>query len=263
MSLELTIKQAFSVVDLSLFKPRFSPSALPFCPRKFVIHSFATDDLIAMSAWGYDGEFYAGQGHVIHAVTQKQLGKAGLLFGDWSCCGITRCHQKSERCLVCGNWPTYREFQLDKAMNGIGGFVDGVLLDHNAVLEIKTKSSYRIESMTEPIWYEWTMQASVYATALNRMYGWNLDKIVMLYISRENPYIQRIFVVPVIKASLEGQLALQKQGKDCVRLKVLPSGICNNSSEGDDLHCVYASVCFRPDLASKLKLEDESTPSKV
>jgi hypothetical protein len=256
-TLEQAVKEAFEVADINLFEPRFSPSALPFCPRKYVIYNHATEDLQAAVSWGYDAEFYTRQGHVIHALTQKQLGKAGILFGNWKCCGVTRTNQKSSLCPVCGKWPEYDEYRIDKAMNGIGGFVDGVLLEHNAILEIKTKSTWRINEMTEPIWYEWSMQASTYATALNRMFGWKLNKIVMVYISRENPKVRKIFVVPAIMTTLDAQVQSYTFAKDCVRLRVLPEGICNNIKEGEEKYCIYTPICFRPDLATKLKLSSE------
>ena len=255
-SLDHAVREAFNVVDTSNYKHKFSPSTLPFCPRKYAIYHHATEDLQAAQSWGFDGEFYTQQGHVIHSVTQKQLGKAGLMFGDWACCGVVRKNQKASRCPICGDWPEYKEYRLDKALNGIGGFVDGVLDDYNAVVEIKTKSTRRINEMTEPIWYEWSLQASVYCTALNRMYGWNLNKIVMIYISRENPHVRKIFIVPAIKTTLDAQVQLHEFGKDCVRLRVLPEGICNNQREGEEKYCIYTPICFRPDLAAKLNLSD-------
>jgi hypothetical protein len=255
-TLDHAIREAFNFVDISRYKDKFSPSTLPFCPRRYVIYHHATEDIQACQSWGYSGEFYTQQGHVIHAVTQQHLGKAGLLFGDWKCCGLVLKNRKASKCLVCGKWPHYREYRIDKAMNGIGGFIDGVIPEYNAVLEIKSKSTRRIEEMTEPIWYEWSLQASVYATALNRMYGWNLDKIAMLYISRENPNVRKIFVVPAIKTTLDGQVQAHEFGKDCVRLKVLPEGICNNQKEGEEKYCIYTPICFRPDLAKKLNLSD-------
>jgi hypothetical protein len=255
-TIDQEVAEAFQVKDLNIYEHRFSPSSLPFCPRKLSIYTHATDDIKAGYYWDYSGEFYTSLGHTIHAITQKQLGKAGLLFGNWKCCGITRNNQHAKRCLVCTKYPDYVEYRIDKVMNGIGGFVDGVLLNHNSVLEIKTKSTKAIQEMKEPIWYEWTLQASVYATALNRMYDWSLNKIVMLYISRENPHLRKIFVVPVIKTSLDNQVAAFNYGKECVKLKVLPSGICQSPSDDNAKYCIYSAICFRPDLAEKLKLTD-------
>lgn len=255
-TLDQEISEAFNIKDLNMYEHRFSPSALPVCPRRYSIYSHATEDIKASYYWEYSGEFYTSLGHTIHAVTQRQLGKAGLIFGNWKCCGVTRTNQYAERCLICTKYPEYSEYRLDKVMNGIGGFVDGVLLKHNAVLEIKTKSTKAIQTMTEPIWYEWTLQASVYATALNRMYGWSLNKIVMLYISRENPHQRKIFVVPVIKTALDNQVAAFNYGKECVKLKVLPEGICKNQQDDNAKYCVYSSICFRPDLAKKLSLTE-------
>lgn len=257
LTLDQIVSDAFKVVDYNLYKHRFSPSALPFCPRKLSIYTYATEDIEAAYVWDYSSEFFTSLGHTIHSITQKQLGKAGLLFGNWKCCGLTRLDQYATPCLVCGNYPEYSEYRVDKQLNGIGGFVDGVLLEHNAILEIKTKSTRLLNSMVEPIWYEWALQASVYATALNRMYGWNLNKIAMLYISRENPHLRKIFIVPAIKKALDGQVASYEYGKKCVRLKVLPPGICSSPSDDNAKYCVYAPVCFRPDLASKLSLSED------
>lgn len=263
LTLDQIISDAFKIVDVNTYKYKFSPSSLPFCPRKLSIYTYATEDIEASYLWDYSGEFYTSLGHTIHAVTQKQLGKAGLVFGNWKCCGVTRLHQYSTPCLICNKYPDYEEYHVDKQLNGIGGYVDGVLLAHNAVLEIKTKSTRVIQNMTEPIWYEWTLQASVYATALNRMFGWKLNKVAMLYISRENPHIRKIFIVPVIKNALDGQVSAYEYGKECVRLKVLPDGICSGPSDDNAKYCVYAPICFRSDLAKKLSLSDVTNVKDV
>lgn len=252
--LELAIKKGLAYEDFNKYKPYFSPSSLPFCPRKYVIYECGTEDVEAFYSWKYSGEFYTTIGHAIHSSTQKQLGKSGLLFGNWSCCGITRQHQYSSACPICNKWPEYSEYRLDKQLNGIGGFVDGVIPAYKAVLEIKTKSTKYIQNMTEPIWYEWSLQASVYVTALKNMYNYDLDKIAMLYISRENPNVYKIFVVKAIKTSLQGQLDSFEYGKKCVKLKVLPNGICSSIKEGEEKYCIYTPICFRPDLAEKFGL---------
>lgn len=254
MSVNSDIKDGLAYVDLNRYKHRFSPSALPFCPRKYVIYHKATPDVEAFYSWEYSGEFYTTQGQSIHAATQKQLGKAGLLFGNWKCCGLTRLNQFSSLCPVCGSWPEYAEYALDRELLGMGGFIDGYIPKYNAVLEIKTKSTRAIEKLTEPIWYEWSLQASVYATALNRKYGWNVDRVIMLYISRENPHVNKVFSVKAIPTALDGQLAAQEQGKKAVRLNVLPDGICSSVKEGEQYYCVYSPICFRPDLAEKFGL---------
>ena len=43
--LEDEIKQAFDLKELNTYEHRFSPSALPFCARRYSIYNFATEDI--------------------------------------------------------------------------------------------------------------------------------------------------------------------------------------------------------------------------
>lgn len=257
------IADAFEVVDHNEFKPRFSPSVLPVCPREHVIYLTAPDDLAAVQSFDFNGEFFTTMGTVIHTVIQRQLGKAQLLFGNWSCCGISYSDCFASRCIVCGRWPTYDEYKVDKSLFGIGGFVDGYIPSLEAILEVKSKSTAAIQKMTEPIWYEWAYQASIYSVALERQYGFKTNRIIMCYISRENPRVRKVFITPVKRRVLDSQVSTYRKVNDYVKLNVLPTGICTTQSEGEANYCMYAGICFRPDLARKLGLTEEKEIKNV
>jgi hypothetical protein len=129
----------------------------------------------------------------------------------------------------------------------MGGFVDGVIPYYSAVLEIKTKSTKLVTEMKEPIFIEWGLQASSYVSALNKQFDWNLDKVIMLYLSRDNPRIWKAFEKDVIFTSLDDQINAKKLGDKLIASNICPNRICKSMSQGkDEYYCGLAPICFGP-----------------
>lgn len=228
---------------------KFRSSRLPFCKREYVIHNRFDRERTVLRSEDYKFNFYVKIGSAVHEVVQQFLGMANFLYGNWTCCGITEYGREgSAICPLCGRPQKYDELAPNSEL---GMHVDGVNIKWKAVVEFKTTSSSNLESLKKP-YDKHIVQASCYSCALNESYDWGIDKIIFVYLSRDNPEKFKVFVVkPSLEAYPEA-LELYKQAQEDLADGRIPDGICVNAAEGHKSGCSYAGICFSPALSSHL-----------
>jgi len=228
---------------------KFRSSRLPFCKREYVIHNRFDRSHAVLRGEDYKFQFYVSIGTAVHEVVQQFLGMAKFLYGGWSCCGLTESYREgSELCPFCGRPQKYEELAPESTL---GMHVDGVNLRWKAVLEFKTTSSSNLETLTKP-YDKHVIQASCYCDALNDSYSWDLDKIIFVYLSRDNPEKFKVFIVKPSLDAYPEALSLYEEAKEELAEGEIPEGICANAAEGHRSGCSYAGICFSPSLESHL-----------
>lgn len=228
---------------------QFRASRLPFCSREFVTYNRYPKDLVVCGET-YDFSFYVKIGTAIHEVIQQFLGMGKFIYGHWTCCGVTEHFREgSALCSVCGRPQKYEEFEID---GELGAHVDAVFLRYLAVGEFKSTGSANLLKLTGPYDHH-LVQASCYTHALNEQFGWGLDKIIFVYLSRDRPSDFRVFIVRPIPDALSGALAQYREAKEQLREGVLPDPVCSNSYEGHRRGCPFAGVCFLPSFEKSLE----------
>ena len=165
----------------------FWGSGLPFCPRAFWLDR-RTGPVAKLE--NAEGQCRMDQGTAIHAVVQRWLGKAGILFGDWVCpeCSfLIKDHLglPSEVCPDHKRELRYQERRID--YQGLILKPDGILKpkERSILLEIKTTSSYSYQGTKEPR-EKHVYQANAYACVLREL-GFDLAGAWIWYVSVDNP----------------------------------------------------------------------------
>lgn len=262
--IENIIKSSFEKEKLRTYKPKFSPSQFPYCAREHFIYKSLPEDSKPLEGSNFYNDFYKEQGKAIHQTIQDNLGLSNLIFGNWWCLNerceeykktIIEHHLGSPICNKCKKYLKYKEIELKRDIVGIKGYIDGLIPKFNAILEIKTKSNKKIKELKKPIFEEWVFQASSYADALKIQFKWEYKNIILLYINRDNPRIYKIFFKQVIPNILQNQLKLKEEGEKLIQKGILPDRICVNISTAEnERYCVYAPICFSPDILNILKI---------
>tara|TARA_Y100000310_G_scaffold341234_1_gene439740 strand:- start:4997 stop:5833 length:837 start_codon:yes stop_codon:yes gene_type:complete len=228
-------------------KYEFRASRLPFCPREMVIHHRYPDEALREESYGF--RFYVGIGTAVHEVIQQFLGMNNVLYGHWSCCGVIEKERLGSRsCPVCGRPQMYEEYNIE---GSLGAHVDGIVPSMNAVWEFKTTGSSNLPKLTSP-YKKHHVQASAYLEGINLQEGWDLDKIVFVYLSRDRPQDFKVFVVDPIPDTYTDAVESYSEARDSLYSGHIPEGICKSSSEGSWSGCTYAGICFSPSLDSML-----------
>jgi hypothetical protein len=228
---------------------QFRASRLPFCSREVVIHRRWPLNQRPVRSEDYSFNFYVRIGHAVHEHVQQYLGMISLMFGNWTCCGITeKMREGSATCPVCGKPQKYEEFEVDSEL---GMHVDAVLKRYNAVGEFKTTSSENLKKLTSP-YPKHMVQASCYLASLNAQFGWSLDKLIFVYFSRNRPKEFAVFVREPLHDVYDEALKQFAKAKDDLYSGTMPARICSSTYEGHNLGCSYYGVCFRDDLEQLL-----------
>lgn len=259
--IQAAIQNAFDAEELKVYKPGFSPSQFPYCARRHFIYAYLPPDHRPLEGIGFYREFFTEQGNVIHKAIQNALGRANLIYGNWICNNywcksdtIVKHKLGAPKCKNCSKTMHYKELTLDRSLfEGLGGYIDGIIPEYKAVLEIKSKSKAALTKLKQPIDYEWVYQASSYANAIKIQYNFDIEKIIMLYINRDNPHFFKVFVKNALPGILQGQLKMKREGDALIKARTLPSGICTDITMAkEDIECMYASICFSPELNNML-----------
>lgn len=228
---------------------QFRSSKLPICNREYVLHHRYPKEERPLRGEEYTFNFYVKIGSAVHEVVQRFLGMAGFLYGDWTCCGVTEhLREGSKLCPVCETPQLYGELAPESEL---GMHVDGVTITYNGVTEFKTTSAANLLKLENP--YDTHMeQATCYLRALNIQYGWNLDKLIFVYFSRDNPKEFKVMVRRPLPTTytdtLEGFALAKKQ----LASGVLPDRVCDSVRDGHWRSCGYVGVCFSPVLEKML-----------
>tara|TARA_R100000656_G_scaffold104176_1_gene76120 strand:+ start:148036 stop:148848 length:813 start_codon:yes stop_codon:yes gene_type:complete len=244
------IKKAQEEAVFSEYKFKFRASGLPFCPRELVIDRLIKEENRVGSLMDYGFAFYVGIGTAVHEVIQRYLGMVKGLYGNWTCCGYTELEREgSKECPVCGEPQHYDEFKM--SFGDSSAYADGVWLRHNAVWEFKTYGVDKVDDLTEPKDAH-LQQASCYVELLNEARGWNIDKIIFVYLARDNPRKFKVLVVPPIKNMYSTVLKEYREAQKMAEAKILPKRVCESPTDGDFMNCGYSGICFSPDLDKML-----------
>lgn len=244
-----SLAQAMKEETYLPFDFEFRASRLPFCSRQLVLHARWPKDALPVRSERYDFGFYTRIGNVLHELIQSFLGLSGILWGHWTCCGVTVLFQEgTTNCPVCGKPRKYLEFELDSEL---GAHVDGVSLVFNSVFEFKTTGSATLEKLTAP-YPNHQAQASCYVVILNEMFDLNLDKICFVYLSRDTPKKYKVFVRKPDKTAYADALVQFAAAQQSLYNGTIPDRVCSNSYEGHDRACPYVGVCFYPGVEEHL-----------
>jgi hypothetical protein len=248
------VKATFEKETTFDYKPRFSASAFPYCARRQWIYETFPKERLPKDNYNFRSDFYKEVGNTIHKIIQKYLGIAGLLYGNWVCKNKYKdCnyyvdnHIGTPICKFCNNPMEYKELQLNRNIFGMGGYVDGIVPSESAILEIKSKSNNQINQMIDPVFIEWAYQASSYVTAVNRQYNMNLENVIMLYISRDNPENFKIFKKKALLNVLDQQIQSRKDGEQLIKQGKEPEFLCPDYDAAKEFYCICSDLCFPTD----------------
>jgi len=168
---------------------KFYASGLPFCPRAFWLDHVLGP---ASGTSSYKGEASMDRGTAIHRTLQKWLGRAGVLYGNWSCprCGATLydtigppgfCPVHTGTELVYNEYKFYHEELSCRP--------DGLLrvkpTDPFVLLEIKSSNSWSWRKLEQP-YNGHIEQCNAYACIL-RLRGWNITSCWVWYVDGGYP----------------------------------------------------------------------------
>jgi hypothetical protein len=209
----------------------------------------------------YKAEVVLQRGRTIHAVTQKWLGRAGKLFGNWECpvCQITLGKTYSVY-NACGPPPrcpfhnvelVYEEYALE--YEGMTMHPDGLIPDGSGfiLLEIKTQAHSGVGTSGWPGWVELTEpmehhveQANIYACVVPHTLGFEITKGLLWYISADRPRWQpKTFEFDPDPTRLDKHVHTLREIQKLDLTAAAPEGICGESL---DPFCPVVGVCPSP-----------------
>lgn len=264
----MSYDNVFSALDKALgdvnsipedYKSEIRASSLPFCQREYVLHR--AGNLAPVRESTFFGDCCMEMGTALHAVAQRYMGIAGLLFGNWKCdrCGNVFLDRKGP-VPCCDSYATYEEYEFRHA-SGITAHPDGVCLElpdgtpFRAVWEFKGCYPGKMAKMQTPIWRHSVFQANFYLHLANEQKNLGLEHIVIVYVDRGLPSNRKYFVVQPNKAVYRNTLKAIEGAKEKLRLRVLPERICATQQDGIELRCPYQAVCFNKDSTLQRMIE--------
>lgn len=241
----------------------FRSSALPLCQLQVIW--FEMDQGLGElpgRKQSYFSDFFLNTGTVAHTVTQRWLGRLGLLFGRWKC---PKCGKVSEPVLgiqtCCKVESVYEEFEFNDLPTG---HCDGLLklwdltpeINDFILLEIKTTMRSKLpEIRAGNFAFNYRIQATVYAHKLRAM-GYNVRDVLFLFIPRDYPRDMTPVWFKPARAKMVHENAIQEYEAVLGALKSRDfsniTGICGCIDDARD--CPYRVSCFSP-VAHELWLD--------
>lgn len=202
-------------------------SALPLCSRFYafhiVFHGIGKYTITKTDRFILD--ITAEAGTHVHAVYQKWLARAGVLFGDYECpsCNIVHYDRVGPiKCMGCGKECVYDELSVADSVTGYTGHLDGLIpVDTNdysrgfILADIKTGKEQDVEPSSgsvhrltglstefyNRVWKKWMWQISTYVYWISKRKVRNVDgttvplKIVgcaIIVVNRGRPWRNRL-----------------------------------------------------------------------
>jgi len=238
----------------------FRGSGLPFCPRAF----FLDRVLEPPNRFGYLDEVVLQRGHAIHEVTQKWLGRSGLLFGNWECprCLMTlgrsfvdhNSYGPAGRCPIHQEELRYQEYEIE--FEGLIGHPDGLIPNEGrehtfTLLEIKTQAHTGSKAwpgwkeLREPIDHH-IEQANAYACIIPAHLGFKITKGWIWYISADRPrWKPKIYEFdPDPRRLMKHVKTMRQIEKFDLKGGSPPPGTCRK--EALDPFCPFQPICLSP-----------------
>jgi hypothetical protein len=229
----------------------FRGSNMPFCSVDMALTTVAEwHDFLPSVKGSYTSDLYLGMGTVAHSVTQRWLGRQGVLWGDWRCpyCQHLYCWSNDPTCPKCGRETIYRElaFAVGDFTGHCDGFIELPTLKALLLLEIKTTS---VGKLRELPYAEYVAQVTTYREAVRQQHDIDTAGVLFLFLPRDKFYAMRpvVYLDGDLPEDLLGRYQTQydrvfaavKRGK-IGRLKKR----CRNQNEGVDRRCPWNVMCF-------------------
>jgi hypothetical protein len=210
-------------------------------------------------------EYTAEQGKVVHALMQKWLGIAGIMFGRWKCLKCKTIYPKDPKVkgvlgpIVCCDSPAeYEEYDMDeKDLENFTGHCDGVLkvCGKYAPLEMKVRNTKEVESIKKSgiAIYKNVLQATSYRFNLPKVLSptihaslWH-DFVAMVYMDRADIRNKAIVFAPYDASIFTKEVLAVRNTRKCVREKTLHllNPYCKTSQ--DNPFCDLHDLCFSKD----------------
>lgn len=278
--------------DAKIIKPyrgmEIRASGLPFCQREYVLSNLANCDE-TFEDEGFFGNACMSMGTALHSVTQRFLGRSGMLFGHYQCpicrqvtrnvlgpvwCKMKSCRKegKYKRDVFVGEEGVecvYEEYSIVHPC-GLTGHPDGVLIIKDkaicseapivALLEVKGSNFMSMRKMTDPVIKHWHHQANFYFHAFNEFLsdevGFKLEKILFMYVDRGIPANKKFFLRDAVEESYVSTVKAIKKAKKKLALNVLPDRSCNDAKEGEEKRCKLVNLCFSSDAHIQQKVAE-------
>jgi len=262
-----------SLQDAKSFEPwhwAFRASGLPLCQLQVVW--FEMDEVLAelpRREQSYMSDFFMAVGTAAHTVTQRWLGRMGILYGNWKCPVCDAVYKDRLGIQMCDGTPSitwgldlhpptetvYEEFAFDDLPTGhcdglikLPGMTPG---DRDFVLlEVKTTQRNKIQAIQSGDFaFNYKLQVSIYADKL-RARGYNIVDCLFVFVPRDYPRdMATVWFYPATaRSSTIHQNMMQEYEATLKAIKDEDfagiSGICGNLE--DARKCPYRVSCFSP-----------------
>jgi hypothetical protein len=180
-------------------------------------------------------------GSAVHAVFQKYLGLAGILYGSWTC---GKCKKVfADRCgpvTCCGEPCTYQEIKLN--VQGLHMRADGLiqLKKGLTLVEVKTSTLAKIRDMKKP-WQQHVEQVNVYGCAAVKR-GYPVKEVWLWYIPIDSPHAgHKVFSFGLDPDKFISHLDAIRRIREELDKARSPKALCHPRSL--DPFCNYNAVC--------------------
>lgn len=247
--------------------PKFRGSAIPHCPIHVAIDYTRPEPRTEQRSFMLD--YMAEHGKLVHAMMQKWMGIAGVMFGRWKCLKCDAEFPKKDSGVIglkgpvrcCSQPCEYVEFDIDVPEIGYTGHCDGLLVLRNKLLPIEMKvrkadvvarvnstGAYQIDNIT---------QATSYRRCLPRQLGIPAtkfhDHVGLMYFDRADIRKKALVAYPYKPEIFETEVKSRQRTNKIVEQRKFNylHGFCKNSQ--DRPYCPYHSVCFSSTAAHQLE----------
>jgi len=244
-------------VPVYTWEPSFRASGLPFCQLSFLFFTWSKSLNLDIPPKhdSFLKDYFTSIGDVVHKVTQKWMGRKGILYGDWECpkCSSIFRSLGIVVCPSCNCECTYKEFDLSDGTPFKSVHPDGLISIKNVpgyiLMDIKTTSLAKIpkKRFTESYHLNYLMQTAIYDHLL-RLPPWNFDIVATLFllIPRDKPLAYKSIVYKQTNSSVIYTNAVNSYHNALKSLETKNisdiSGICVDRSSVSD--CPWVDICF-------------------
>lgn len=196
----------------------------------------------------------------VHTEVQHWLGKSGHLWGLWKCPKCDKIHSKEfefrpkEKCSCGGDW-VYEEITMWNKEYNLLGHTDGIIKKNGLtyLFELKTMNSFKFTKLKEPEPIH-IKQASIYSWLMETAHNVHIDKMVILYYSK-NDSVLKEYVIDVDKSILKEATDVMKEVNESLKTGIRPKRICKAPINAKAVKCPFRDVCF--DRVKEVKIKGE------
>ena len=247
--------------------PRFRGSAIPHCPIQVAIDLTRPERRIEHRDFRLD--WAAEHGRTAHAVLQRWLGVAGVMFGRWRCsrCGIVLPEAGSGKVGLlgpvrhCDTACEYDEYEIDMPQIGYSGHCDGLLVlqgkllpiemkvrNSATIVRVRTSGPYSIDNLTQATSYRrcLPLQLRIPEAQFHNRVG-------LLYFDRADIRKRAVVTCPYQPGLFDAEIAAQRSTQGIIERRAF-NELCGFCATADDRpFCPYHNVCFSSGSARALE----------